>query len=174
MAIGEAIFVENTKVMQLITNIMMQLTALFNMIMACTTCWSTRSASGCSRSGTMENEQRHWNMLLFFGGHMFAHLAGWEELALFLIGLIALGVEVFVIPGFGVAGVIGIASGVNHKCLLGDGIAKDGAVALERANRKGFDHRLGNCGLSHVGFRLQGVCVWRHDPVALLEGTPWQ
>lgn len=50
---------------------------------------------------------------------------------------------------------IGIASGVNHKCLLGDGIAKDGAVALERANRKGFDQRLGNCGLSHVGFRLQ-------------------
>jgi membrane-bound serine protease (ClpP class) len=48
-------------------------------------------------------------LLLFFGGHMFAQLAGWEEMALFLVGILALGIEVFVIPGFGVAGVIGIA-----------------------------------------------------------------
>ena len=40
---------------------------------------------------------------------MVVDLAGWEEMALFLVGLLALGIEVFVIPGFGVAGVIGIA-----------------------------------------------------------------
>ncbi len=48
-------------------------------------------------------------LLLFFGGHMVVDLAGWEEVVLFGLGLIALGLEVFVFPGFGVAGVIGIA-----------------------------------------------------------------
>ncbi len=47
-------------------------------------------------------------LMLFFGGHMVVDLAGWEEVALFGAGIIALGIEVFVLPGFGVAGVIGI------------------------------------------------------------------
>ncbi|MCA9538372.1 MAG: nodulation protein NfeD [Myxococcales bacterium] len=47
-------------------------------------------------------------LVLFFAGHMVADLAGWEEVVLFVLGLAALGVEVFVIPGFGVVGVIGI------------------------------------------------------------------
>lgn len=46
---------------------------------------------------------------LFFGGHMLVGLAGFEEVLLALAGLIALGLEVFVIPGFGIAGVAGIA-----------------------------------------------------------------
>ena len=46
----------------------------------------------------------------FFGGHLIADLAGMEELVLLAIGLVALGLEVFVIPGFGIAGVIGIVS----------------------------------------------------------------
>jgi len=45
---------------------------------------------------------------LFFGSHLILGLAGWEEVLLLGIGLIALGVEVFLLPGFGVAGVIGI------------------------------------------------------------------
>jgi membrane-bound serine protease (ClpP class) len=45
---------------------------------------------------------------LFFGSSMLLGLAGWEEVLLLGLGLIALGVEVFVLPGFGVAGVIGI------------------------------------------------------------------
>jgi membrane-bound serine protease (ClpP class) len=44
----------------------------------------------------------------FFGGHLIADLAGMEELVLLALGLVALGLEVFVIPGFGVAGVLGI------------------------------------------------------------------
>ncbi|MCA9557667.1 MAG: hypothetical protein KC583_03785, partial [Myxococcales bacterium] len=48
-------------------------------------------------------------LLLFFGGHMVVDLAGWEEVVLFGLGLVALGLEVFVFPGFGVSGVIGIA-----------------------------------------------------------------
>lgn len=47
-------------------------------------------------------------LMLFFGGSSVAGLAGWEEMVLFVLGVVALGVEVFVIPGFGVAGVLGI------------------------------------------------------------------
>ncbi|GAB4282825.1 MAG: nodulation protein NfeD [Candidatus Rifleibacteriota bacterium] len=47
-------------------------------------------------------------LALFFGGHLFAYLAGMEALILFLIGLILLLLEIFVIPGFGITGVSGI------------------------------------------------------------------
>ncbi len=46
--------------------------------------------------------------VLFFFGHYAAGLAGWEELLLFLAGAVFLTLELFVIPGFGVAGVLGI------------------------------------------------------------------
>ena len=45
----------------------------------------------------------------FFGSHLIIGLAGWEEVILLGAGLIALGIEVFVVPGFGIAGVISIA-----------------------------------------------------------------
>jgi len=35
-------------------------------------------------------------------------LANWVEVALFIVGLILLGIEVFVLPGFGIAGILGI------------------------------------------------------------------
>ncbi len=44
----------------------------------------------------------------FFGGHLVADLAGMEELVLLMLGIAALLIEAFVIPGFGVVGVIGI------------------------------------------------------------------
>ncbi len=49
-------------------------------------------------------------LLLFFGGHYVAQLAGWEELLLVAFGLLLLALEVFVIPGFGVVGVMGLAA----------------------------------------------------------------
>lgn len=49
-------------------------------------------------------------MGLFFWGHMLAGLAGWEGAALILLGVVLLGVEIFVVPGFGVAGILGIAT----------------------------------------------------------------
>lgn len=45
---------------------------------------------------------------LFFGSHLIVGLAGWEVLVLIAAGLVLLGVEVLVLPGFGVAGVLGI------------------------------------------------------------------
>ena len=47
---------------------------------------------------------------LFFGGHLFAYLAGLEALLLFFVGAILLLVELFVLPGFGVTGFLGIAA----------------------------------------------------------------
>ena len=44
---------------------------------------------------------------LFFGSSLILGLAGWEEVLLLGLGAIALAVEVFVLPGFGVAGVLG-------------------------------------------------------------------
>src|SRR5512145_1360253 len=45
---------------------------------------------------------------LFFWGHWLVRLAGWEEILLVALGLVLLALEIFVIPGFGIAGVVGI------------------------------------------------------------------
>jgi membrane-bound serine protease (ClpP class) len=47
-------------------------------------------------------------LALFFGGHLLVNLAGLEELILFVFGLGLLAVEVMLLPGFGIAGVLGI------------------------------------------------------------------
>ncbi|MEO7853295.1 MAG: NfeD family protein [Rubrivivax sp.] len=47
---------------------------------------------------------------LFFWGHWLVQLAGWEELLLGVAGIVLLALEVLVIPGFGVAGVLGIVA----------------------------------------------------------------
>jgi membrane-bound serine protease (ClpP class) len=47
---------------------------------------------------------------LFFFGHLLAGLAGWEDAALVVLGLVLIAVELFVIPGFGVAGVLGVVA----------------------------------------------------------------
>jgi len=47
---------------------------------------------------------------LFFWGHWLVRLAGWEEILLVTLGVVLLALEIFVIPGFGVAGVLGIVA----------------------------------------------------------------
>ena len=47
---------------------------------------------------------------LFFGSSLLVGLAGWEEILLLGLGALALAVEIFVLPGFGVAGVLGLVS----------------------------------------------------------------
>ena len=49
-------------------------------------------------------------LTIFFWGHMLAGLAGWEGVVLVLLGLVLLGLEAFVIPGFGVAGILGFVA----------------------------------------------------------------
>ncbi len=47
---------------------------------------------------------------LFFGSSFLLGLAGWEEILLLGLGTIALLVEILVLPGFGVAGILGIVA----------------------------------------------------------------
>jgi membrane-bound serine protease (ClpP class) len=47
------------------------------------------------------------SMGLFFGSSYLVGLAGMEEIILLGLGVIAVGVEVFLLPGFGIAGVLG-------------------------------------------------------------------
>jgi membrane-bound serine protease (ClpP class) len=49
-------------------------------------------------------------LALYFGGSLLAGLSGWGAILLFLLGLILLALEVFVIPGFGAAGIGGLAA----------------------------------------------------------------
>jgi membrane-bound serine protease (ClpP class) len=65
---------------------------------------------------------------LFFGGHLLVNLAGLEELILFVIGLMLLAAEVFVLPGFGVAGVTGLVCVVAALLLTLIGLPLDVAL----------------------------------------------
>jgi membrane-bound serine protease (ClpP class) len=46
-------------------------------------------------------------LALFFGSHMIVGLAGLEDVIIFGLGLVLLGVEMFLIPGFGLFGLLG-------------------------------------------------------------------
>ena len=68
---------------------------------------------------------------LFFWGHWIVQLAGWEELLLVAIGVILLAVEVFLIPGFtvaGVAGIVALVAGLGLT-LVGAGATGNAIVA---------------------------------------------
>jgi membrane-bound serine protease (ClpP class) len=58
---------------------------------------------------------------LFFGSGFLLGLAGWEEILMLALGLGALAVEILVLPGFGVAGVLGtvLVAGATVMTLLG-------------------------------------------------------
>jgi membrane-bound serine protease (ClpP class) len=60
---------------------------------------------------------------VLFWGHWIVQLAGWEELLLVAAGTLLIGAEVFVIPGFGVAGIAGIVALVAGlgMTLVGEG-----------------------------------------------------
>jgi len=47
-------------------------------------------------------------LVLFFGSHYIINLAAMWEILLFITGIVLLGVEILIIPGFGVAGISGI------------------------------------------------------------------
>lgn len=49
-------------------------------------------------------------LAVFFWGHRLAGLAGWEDVALVVLGVLLILVELLVIPGFGVAGILGVAA----------------------------------------------------------------
>lgn len=58
---------------------------------------------------------------LFFGSNLLLGLAGWEEVLMLGLGMIAVGIEVFLLPGFGVAGILGavLIGGATVLAMLG-------------------------------------------------------
>ena len=72
---------------------------------------------------------------LFFWGHWIVQLAGWEELLLVSLGVVLVAIEVFVLPGFTVAGLAGIVALVTGlgMTLVGAGATSNAIiVALGR------------------------------------------
>jgi membrane-bound serine protease (ClpP class) len=71
------------------------------------------------------------SLALFFWGHWIVRLAGWEELLLLGIGLLLLALEIFVFPGFGAAGALGILAVVGGLALslVGAGATWSGVIA---------------------------------------------
>ena len=71
------------------------------------------------------------SLALFFWGHGLVRLAGLEEFLLVGLGLILVGVEIFLIPGFGIAGILGIIAlmGGLAMSLIGTGATWDSLLA---------------------------------------------
>lgn len=75
------------------------------------------------------------SLALFFWGHWLVQLVGWEELLLALAGIVLLVAEVFLIPGFGVAGVLGIIALLAGLILSLLGAGDTTEVVLTAAGR---------------------------------------
>ncbi|MCD8505001.1 MAG: hypothetical protein LRY53_08415 [Burkholderiaceae bacterium] len=67
---------------------------------------------------------------LFLWGHWLVNLAGWEEFLLAAAGILLLLIEAFVIPGFGIAGVLGIIALLGSLMLstVGEGATMDALI----------------------------------------------
>ena len=61
------------------------------------------------------------SLAAFFGSHLIVGLAGWEEIILLGVGMVAMGIEIFVVPGFGLAGIVAITciGAATFMALLG-------------------------------------------------------
>lgn len=91
----------------------------------------------------------------FFGAHHLVALAGIEEILLFGLGVVLIGAEVLVIPGFGIAGI------------LGTGAMLGGATMAMVGQVPSFDQVFNAVGLVALSVILVGVAGWalvRHLP----------
>lgn len=97
------------------------------------------------------------SLALVIGGHWIVALVGWEELLLISFGLLLIGLEVFLIPGFGVAGVLGIAALLGGLTL---GLVGEGATIVAIASAAG---RVAFATLMAV---ITGIVVLRYLPAS--------
>jgi membrane-bound serine protease (ClpP class) len=100
-------------------------------------------------------------LVLFFAGHLVVHMAGWEELLLFAAGVILLFVEVFVTPGFGVVGILGVLA------ILGSLVLSLSGMPLKVS----FDTGLLTTALSRVLISLAGSIALFFGALAVLPKT---
>jgi len=103
------------------------------------------------------------SLALFFWGHWLTRLAGWEEVLLIVAGLVLLGVEIFVLPGFGVAGTLGLLA-----LLLGLGLSLVGPGATWMA----VFWAVGRVVLSLVVGLAAGLVLLKLLPERRLRGAP--
>ena len=100
-------------------------------------------------------------LALFFGSKHLVGLVGFEEYLIIGLGLVLLGLEVFVVPGFGIAGVLGIVA-----LLVGFGMSLLGRVPTVGDITNAVFVLSGALGLSILGtvilFKyVERVPVWR-------------
>ena len=77
-------------------------------------------------------------LALVLGGHYVVALVGWEELLLVAVGFLLVGLEVFVIPGFGVAGVVGILAILGGMTMGLVGVGASSAAVVGTLSRLGL------------------------------------
>jgi membrane-bound serine protease (ClpP class) len=99
------------------------------------------------------------SLALLLGGHWIVQLVGWEELLLTWVGVVLMALEIFVIPGFGVAGIAGVRRAGGRT---GDGTR--GA----RGHADGAGDALGRIGLSIAGALGVSIVLWRVLPQSVL------
>lgn len=66
---------------------------------------------------------------LFFWSRFLGGTSGWLEVLLFVIGLLCIAAEIFVIPGFGVAGILGLALMLGSLVMASDRFSMPGDQA---------------------------------------------
>ena len=95
------------------------------------------------------------SLALFFWGHGLVRLAGLEELLLVALGLILVGLEIFVVPGFGITGILGIVAllGGLGLSLVGAGATWDSMLIA-----------LGQVALSILIAVILGLILLRYFP----------
>jgi membrane-bound serine protease (ClpP class) len=78
-------------------------------------------------------------LALFFWGHFLAGLAGWEAVVLVALGVALIGAEIFVIPGFGIAGLLGLVALIAglFLALIGERVVTNADLARAGATVTG-------------------------------------
>ena len=100
---------------------------------------------------------------IVFGSQYLVGLAAWWEIALFLVGMVLIALEIFVIPGFGVAGISGIAC-----CLIGllamfvDNAPTDLPIPRGELSWELFSNGMFGLACAFVGAAVAGVALGRY------------
>lgn len=103
-------------------------------------------------------------LVLFFFGHHIAGLAGMEDVIIFIIGFTLLFLEVFVVPGFGLLGVSGIA--LILFSLFNAMTWKIPGHFWPELNDSTLQHALGNLAVGMTGTAILGFFAGKYLPTS--------
>jgi membrane-bound serine protease (ClpP class) len=108
---------------------------------------------------------------IYFFGHYVAGLAGYIDIILILVGIVLLALEVFVIPGFGVAGISGIL------CILGGAFLSvvpslPNAPPLDGVDAAGFGDYIGEA-MGRLGVTIILIAILAWIASKILPKTPF-